>query len=59
VGRLPAALLVPDDVVQLSLAAIVPADMRIAEGSVLLDQSMLTAGLAGHRFAVGKVAYAG
>jgi hypothetical protein len=37
--ELPAALLVPDDVVQLSLAAIVPADTRIAEGSVLLDQS--------------------
>ena len=30
--ELPAALLVPDDVVQLSLATVVPADMQVVEG---------------------------
>ncbi len=34
--------LVPGDVVKLSLGAVVAADVRVAEGSVLLDQSMLT-----------------
>jgi H+-transporting ATPase len=37
-----AAALVPGDVVQISLGNIVPADLRIADGDVLLDQSMLT-----------------
>jgi H+-transporting ATPase len=40
--NLPAAELVPGDVVKLSLGAVVAADMRLAEGSILLDQSMLT-----------------
>jgi len=39
---LPAADLVPGDLVQLSLGGIVAADVRIVSGSVLLDQSMLT-----------------
>ena len=39
---LPAAELVDGDVVKLSLGAIVPADVRLLEGSVLVDQSMLT-----------------
>ncbi len=38
----PAAELVVGDVVKLSLGAVVAADMRLIEGSVLLDQSMLT-----------------
>ncbi len=38
----PAADLVVGDVVKLSLGAVVPADVRLSEGSVLLDQSMLT-----------------
>ena len=57
--ELPAALLVPDDVVQLSLAAVVPADMRIVEGSVLLDQSMLTGESVAVETGAGKLAYAG
>jgi H+-transporting ATPase len=39
---LPAAGLVVGDVVKLSLGGIVAADLRLTEGSVLLDQSMLT-----------------
>ena len=39
---LPAADLVTGDVVKLSLGEIVVADVRLLEGSVLLDQSMLT-----------------
>jgi H+-transporting ATPase len=39
---LPAAQLVVGDVVKLSLGAVVAADVRLTEGSVLLDQSMLT-----------------
>jgi H+-transporting ATPase len=38
----PAAELVPGDIVKLSLGAVVAADVRIREGSILLDQSMLT-----------------
>jgi H+-transporting ATPase len=38
----PAIGLVPGDIVKLSLGAVVAADVRIVEGSVLLDQSMLT-----------------
>ena len=39
---MPAVGLVPGDIVKLSLGAVVAADVRIVEGSVLLDQSMLT-----------------
>jgi H+-transporting ATPase len=38
----PAVDLVPGDVVKLSLGAVVPADVKIVTGEVLLDQSMLT-----------------
>jgi len=39
---LTADQLVQDDLVKLSLGAVVPADVRVIEGSILLDQSMLT-----------------
>lgn len=39
---LPATDLVPGDLVKLTLGGIVPADARLLEGDVLLDQSMLT-----------------
>jgi H+-transporting ATPase len=39
---MPAVGLVPGDIVKLSLGAVVAADVRLIEGSVLLDQSMLT-----------------
>jgi H+-transporting ATPase len=38
----PAAQLVVGDIVKLSLGAVVAADVRLTDGSVLLDQSMLT-----------------
>ena len=38
----PAAQLVPGDVVKLSLGHVVAADVRLTAGEVLLDQSMLT-----------------
>ena len=38
----PAADLVPGDVVKLSLGGVVAADMRLTSGNVLLDHSMLT-----------------
>ena len=39
---LPTADLVPGDLVKLTLGSVVPADARIGEGAVQLDQSMLT-----------------
>src|SRR5580704_10142609 len=38
----PSADVVPGDLVKLSLGAVVAADVTIVDGSVLLDQSMLT-----------------
>jgi H+-transporting ATPase len=38
----PAAELVSGDIVKLSLGLVVAADVRVSEGSILLDQSMLT-----------------
>ena len=56
---LAAARLVPGDVVQLSLGGIVPADVRILSGSVLLDQSMLTGESVAVEQQAGATAYAG
>jgi H+-transporting ATPase len=39
---IPATELVPGDIVKLSLGGVVPADVKLFEGSILLDQSMLT-----------------
>jgi H+-transporting ATPase len=41
-ATLPAAELVPGDVVKLSLGGVVAADVHLTAGEVLLDQSMLT-----------------
>jgi H+-transporting ATPase len=40
--NIPATELVPGDTVKLSLGGVVAADVKLLEGSVLLDQSMLT-----------------
>ncbi|HMN71841.1 MAG TPA: HAD-IC family P-type ATPase [Rhodoblastus sp.] len=55
----PGAALVPGDVVQLSLGGIVPADVRVLQGSVLLDQSMLTGESVAVEQGAGAAAYAG
>ena len=41
-ATVPAAGLVPGDIVKLSLGAVVAADVRLTGGAILLDQSMLT-----------------
>jgi len=41
-SKYPAANLVVGDIVKLSLGGVVPADVHILQGSILVDQSMLT-----------------
>ncbi len=55
----PAAELVPGDVVKLSLGGLVPADAKVLSGEVLLDQSLLTGESAAVEAADGVPAYAG
>jgi H+-transporting ATPase len=55
----PAAALVPGDVVKLSLGAVVPADVRLTGGEVLLDQSMLTGESVPIEACAGVQSYAG
>jgi H+-transporting ATPase len=57
--ELMAAALVPGDIVQISLGAVVPADIRLVTGEVLLDQSMLTGESVPVEAETGKTAYAG
>ncbi len=40
--RVPAENVVPGDAIRLSLGVLIPADARIASGSLMVDQSMLT-----------------
>lgn len=54
-----AADLVAGDFVALSLGNVVPADIRIVKGSILLDQSMLTGESVPVEAEAGKIAYAG
>ena len=56
---LPAADLVLDDIVQLSLGEVVPADVALIRGSLLVDQSMLTGKSVPVETATGKTVYAG
>ncbi|MDE1960286.1 MAG: HAD-IC family P-type ATPase [Xanthomonadaceae bacterium] len=55
----PAAQLVPGDVVKLSLGAVVPADVRLVEGEVRLDQSLLTGESVPVDAGAGSLGYAG
>jgi H+-transporting ATPase len=55
----PAADLVDDDIVQISLGDVVPADIMLLDGSLLLDQSMLTGESIPAETEAGKTAYAG
>jgi H+-transporting ATPase len=56
---LPAAQLVRGDLVKLSLGAVVPADVHLVGGSVLLDQSMLTGESLPTEAGVGVDTYSG
>ncbi len=56
---LAARELVPGDVVKLSLGAVVPADVRLLSGNVLLDQSMLTGESLPVEAGAGRETYAG
>ena len=55
----PAADLVQGDVVKLSLGAVVPADVHVTGGNVLLDQSMLTGESLPVEASAGAQTYAG
>jgi H+-transporting ATPase len=55
----PAATLVPGDLVKLSLGSVIAADVRLSEGSILLDQSMLTGESLPVEAGAGTEAYAG
>jgi H+-transporting ATPase len=56
---IPAAELVPGDVVKLSLGAVVSADVHLTGGEVLLDQSMLTGESVPIEAGAGVQTYAG
>lgn len=56
---LPAAELVPGDLVMLSLGTVVAADARVIDGSVLIDQSMLTGESVPVEAGPGSATYAG
>ena len=56
---LPAAELVPEDIVQISLGEVVPADVTLLGGSLLVDQSMLTGESVPVEAVARKTAYAG
>src|ERR1700722_2510880 len=56
---LPAAGLVTNDIVKLSLGTVVPADVDLIDGSVLLDQSMLTGESVATESGAGARAFAG
>jgi H+-transporting ATPase len=55
----PAADLVPGDIVQVSLVDVIPADIVLVDGSLLVDQSMLTGESIPVEMGAGSKAYAG
>src|SRR5271166_189401 len=57
--NLPAADLVPGDIIKLSLGGVVAADVKLTEGNVLLDQSMLTGESIGTEAGPGFQTFAG
>ena len=56
---LPAQLLVPGDIIHLRMGDLVPADARLVDGELLLDQSVLTGESLAEERAAGQSAYAG
>jgi H+-transporting ATPase len=57
--NVPAAELVPGDTVKLSVGGIVAADVKLVDGSILLDQSMLTGESVPIEAGAGLQTYAG
>jgi len=57
--NLPAGDLVPGDIIKLSLGGVVAADVKLVEGNVLLDQSMLTGESIGSEAGPGFQTFAG
>jgi H+-transporting ATPase len=57
--NIPASGLVPGDTVKLSLGGVVAADVKLLDGSVLLDQSMLTGESVPIEAGAGLQTYAG
>jgi H+-transporting ATPase len=57
--RLPAAELVPGDAISLPLGSLVPADVRVRSGSVMVDQSMITGESVPIDAGAGSQVYAG
>jgi H+-transporting ATPase len=55
----PAADLVPSDLVQVSLGEVVPADILLVKGALLVDQSMLTGESIPIEIETGSTTYAG
>jgi H+-transporting ATPase len=55
----PAAMLVAGDLVKLSLGSVVAADVRLLDGSILVDQSMLTGESLPVEAGAGAETYAG
>ena len=55
----PAANLVPGDIVKLSLGSVVAADVHLMDGSILVDQSMLTGESLPLEAGAGRDVYAG
>jgi len=58
-GQVPAEELVPGDFVYLRMGDLAPADIALAEGTLLIDQSMLTGESLPVEAGPGKTAYAG
>src|SRR5271170_2675949 len=58
-SNVPATQLVPGDTVKLSLGGVVAADVTLVEGSILLDQSMLTGESVPIEAGAGLQTYAG
>lgn len=57
--EIPAGELVPGDLIRLTLGRVIPADIRIAGGSILADQSMLTGESVPAEIGPGGTGYAG
>jgi H+-transporting ATPase len=57
--NIPATELVPGDTIKLSLGGVVAADVKLLEGSILLDQSMLTGESVPIEAGAGLQTYAG